>query len=173
MEKTKGKKIKELAQQAVKEYVLHGREMEPPVDLEKKLAEKKGVFVSLKKNGQLRGCIGTVKPTQKNLAREITKNAVSACGHDPRFSPVKPEELEDLNISVDVLGELEPISGLEELDPQKYGVVVKKGHQTGLLLPNLEGIDTPEKQVSIACKKAGVTFSKDVELFRFEVERFD
>ncbi len=165
-------KILGLAERAIKEYVRKGRQLVPDNELQEELSESRGVFVSLKKNGELRGCIGTVEPTQKNLAQEIVKNAVSAAGHDPRFSPVRPEEVSDLEISVDILGEPENVSGLEDLDPENYGVIVKKGHRSGLLLPDLDGVDTPEKQVDIACKKAGINWGPDVELKRFTVKRY-
>lgn len=173
MDENRDSQILNLAWKTIREYVKNGKQIEPSSELEEELSEKKGVFVTLKKDGQLRGCIGTVKPTQKNLAREIIKNAISACGHDPRFSPVRPEEVEELDVSVDVLGAKEPVASIEELDPEKYGVIVKKGHRSGLLLPDLEGIDRAEKQVEVACKKAGVDYDKSVQLFRFEVERFD
>ena len=164
--------IVELARRTIDKYVNEGKKPQPAEAEEELLDEKRGVFVSIKNKGQLRGCIGTIEPVQKNLAREIINNAVSACGHDPRFPPVRPEELSDLEISVDVLGAKEPISGLEQLDPEQYGVVVNKGKRTGLLLPDLEGVDTAEKQVEIACKKAGVTPDDDLQLYRFKVERY-
>ena len=170
---TKGDTILQLARETIREYVLNGKQLEPTEEQEEELSGQRGVFVSLKKEGKLRGCIGTVESTQKNLAQEIIKNAINASGHDPRFPPVRPEEVDELNISVDVLGKKEPVSGPEELDPKKYGVIVKKGHRSGLLLPDLGGIDTVEKQISVACKKAGITYDEDVQLYRFKVERFD
>lgn len=171
--KRKGELIVGLARKAVEEYVHNGKEIEPSSAEKEALAVRRGVFVSLKNQGQLRGCIGTIEPVQENLAREIIKNAISACGHDPRFSPVRPEELSELDISVDVLGEKETIDGLEQLNPEKYGVIVKKGRRTGLLLPDLDGVDSSEKQVEIACKKAGVTYGADVQLYRFKVQRYN
>ncbi len=134
--------------------------------------EKAGAFVSLKKNSKLRGCIGTVEPVRKNLYEEIKANAVSAAVQDPRFSPVSADELGDISISVDVLSPLEKISGIKELNPEKYGVLVRSGHRSGLLLPDLEGIDTPETQVSIAMQKAGISSDQPVELYRFTVTRY-
>lgn len=161
-----------LARRTIESYVISGRKPQMPKDLPAELLEKRaGAFVSIKKDGQLRGCIGTIQAVQQNLAREIMENAVSASVRDPRFSPIEPEELEHLVISVDVLGEAEKISSPEQLDTKKYGVIVTKGHRRGLLLPNLEGIDRVEEQISIAKKKAGIGESEDVELERFEVVR--
>ncbi len=133
--------------------------------------ERRGCFVTLKQNGQLRGCIGTTEPWQENLALEIQHNAVAAGTQDPRFRPVKAEDLDRLSITVDVLGELEKIAGPEELDPWRYGVVVRQRGKTGLLLPHLEGVDTVSDQISIAKQKAGISAEGPVELWRFEVKR--
>lgn len=169
-----------LARRTIEKYVISGRKPKVPEDLPKQLqkempeemlAGRAGVFVSIKKDGQLRGCIGTIQAVQGCIAEEIVENAVSAAVRDPRFSPIEPEELEYLVISVDVLGETEKISSPEELDTERYGVVVTKGHKRGLLLPNLEGIDTVEGQIAIAKQKAGIKENEDVELERFEVIR--
>lgn len=131
---------------------------------------RRGCFVTLKQNGHLRGCIGTTEPWQENLASEIKHNAIAAGTQDPRFPPVRAEELDSLTITVDVLGELEKIPGPEELDPWKYGVVVRQRGRSGLLLPHLEGVDTVAEQISIAKQKAGI-FEGETELWRFEVIR--
>ncbi|HHV64690.1 MAG TPA: AmmeMemoRadiSam system protein A [Peptococcaceae bacterium] len=136
------------------------------------LKEKRSCFVTLKKDGALRGCIGTVQPVRENLAAEIKHNAIAAGTQDPRFWPVQAEELPLITVSVDVLSDLEKISGYEELDPQRYGVVLRRGGKVGLLLPHLEGVDTVEEQVAIAKQKAGILPEEEVELWRFEVERF-
>lgn len=135
------------------------------------LNTKAGAFVSIHKFGALRGCIGTIASTQKNLALEIIHNAVSAVSKDPRFEPVTEDELKYLDINVDVLGEAEPIKSQAELDVKKYGVIVQSGYKRGLLLPDLEGVDTVEQQVSIARRKGGIGPGEKVELFRFEVVR--
>ena len=165
-----------LARRTIEKYVISGRKLRMPEDLPKKMPEemlkrRAGAFVSIKKDGQLRGCIGTIQAVQDSLAEEIIENAVSAAVRDPRFSPIEPEELEYLVISVDVLGETEKISSPEELDTEKYGVIVTKGRKRGLLLPNLEGIDTVEEQIAIAKQKAGIGEHEAVELERFEVVR--
>ena len=130
-----------------------------------------GVFVSLKKDGRLRGCIGTIQAVCSSVAEEIIQNAISAVTNDPRFDPVEPYELKDLSISVDVLGARERISSPKELDAKKYGVIVTKGYRRGLLLPNLEGVDTVEEQIRIAKQKAGIGTEEGVVLERFEVVR--
>ena len=129
------------------------------------------VFVSIKKEGQLRGCIGTIQAVRGNVAEEIVENAVSASSSDPRFSPVGPEELEKLTISVDVLGETQKIDSPDQLDVKRYGVVVTRGYRRGLLLPNLDGIDTVEDQIRIAKQKAGIGEQEEAQLERFEVIR--
>lgn len=143
-----------------------------PDNLGEYLQKQAGVFVSIKKHGQLRGCIGTTEPTQPNIVLEIKQNAISAAVRDPRFEPVAIDELDDLVYSVDVLQPAEPISGIDRLDPLRYGVIVRSGHRTGLLLPNLDGIETADDQVAIARKKAGIGPKEKIELERFEVVRY-
>ena len=135
------------------------------------LLERAGAFVSLKKRGQLRGCIGTIAPVQASLALEIMRNAVSACSQDPRFLPVRPDELSELVYSVDVLKPAEPISSIKELDAKKYGVIVENGGRRGLLLPDIEGVETPQEQIAIAKQKGEILPHEEVQLFRFEVVR--
>lgn len=139
-----------------------------PVDM---LQDKAGVFVSLKKHGDLRGCIGTIAPTTENIAREIVQNAISASTKDPRFYPIDVDELDELQYSVDVLGEPESIDGPDKLDVQRYGVIVRSGHKSGLLLPNLEGVDTIAQQLDIVLKKAGISKGENYKMERFEVIR--
>ncbi|TYP58749.1 AmmeMemoRadiSam system protein A [Thermosediminibacter litoriperuensis] len=161
-----------LARRSLETYVKTGRVMDVPGNLPREMLEQRaGVFVSIKKHGQLRGCIGTIMPTRRNIAEEIIKNAISAGCEDPRFFPVEPEELPELTYSVDVLTPPEPIDSPDKLDPKKYGVIVKRGNRTGLLLPDLEGIDTVEEQINIALRKAGIRPGEGYELFRFEVIR--
>ncbi|MBR0266538.1 MAG: AmmeMemoRadiSam system protein A [Clostridia bacterium] len=133
--------------------------------------ERAGVFVSIHKEGKLRGCIGTFLPTKGNIALEIISNAVSASTRDPRFDPVRPEELKWLEINVDVLSAPEQISGRDELDVRKYGVIVSCGSRRGLLLPDLDGVDTVDEQVEIAMKKGGIRENEPYTLERFEVVR--
>jgi len=134
--------------------------------------EPAGTFVSIKKKGQLRGCIGTILPTASSLVEEVAQNAVTAATGDPRFPPMTREELGEITISVDVLTTPEPVSGPGELDPAKYGVIVQSGHRRGVLLPDLPGVDSVENQVAIAREKAGIAPGEPVQLFRFEVNRY-
>lgn len=135
-------------------------------------ARRAGVFVSLKKQGQLRGCIGTIDPVRDSIVEEIAENAISAAMRDPRFPPVQEDELAELDISVDILTAPEPIRGPDQLDPKKYGVIVSSGGRRGLLLPDLEGVDTVSEQVDIARQKAGISSGEPVQLERFEVLRY-
>lgn len=162
-----------LARRALEAYVRTGKTIDPPDPLPPELSTRAGAFVSLKKDGELRGCIGTIGPTRKNLAEEIIAMAIEAGTDDPRFHPVEADELEDLTYSVDVLGEPEEIPGPEHLDPKRYGVIVEKGRRRGLLLPNLEGVDTVKEQVEIACRKAGISPGEPgIRYQRFEVTRY-
>jgi len=162
-----------LARETIENYIKQGKIITPPLGLpEEMINQKAGVFVSLKKFGDLRGCIGTFMPTQGNIAQEIIKNVISAAVDDPRFSPVDVSELEDLSISVDVLSAPEEVKDISQLDPKKYGVIVSSGYKKGLLLPDLEGVDTAEYQIDIATRKAGIYPDEKVELYRFEVKRY-
>ena len=161
-----------LARYTIETFVGTGKLPEMPKELPEELYHSRaGAFVSLKEDGRLRGCIGTIQAVRESLADEIMHNAVSACSEDPRFSPVEAWEVERLTISVDVLGETEKISSPEELDVTRYGVIVTRGARRGLLLPNLEGVDTIEQQIAIAKQKAGIKAHESVELERFEVIR--
>ncbi len=161
-----------LARQAIQEYIRHGRIITPPQVLTQEMAQRAGTFVSLKKGGQLRGCIGTFMPTKTNVAEEIIRNAIAAATEDPRFPPVREEELDELEVSVDVLSPPEPVQDLSQLDPKQYGVIVVKGPRKGLLLPDLEGVDTVEEQLRIAKMKAGILPEEDCEVYRFKVRRY-
>ncbi len=135
--------------------------------------QKAGVFVTLhKENGDLRGCIGTFLPTTPDIAHEITQNALEAALNDPRFEPVRPEELDFIVVSVDVLSTPQEIKGIDELDPQKYGIIVESGWRRGLLLPDLEGVSDVKTQIRIAKSKAGISEFEDVKIYRFTVERY-
>lgn len=161
-----------LARQAVETYVCEGRVLSAPNPLPECMQGRRGTFVSLHRQGALRGCIGTIEPTQPSIAAEIIANAVASASRDPRFRPVTPGELADLEISVDVLAEPEPIASWEELDPRTYGVIVESGRRRGLLLPDLEGVDTVAKQVAIALQKASISPRDPYRLYRFRVERY-
>ncbi len=161
-----------LARMSLEHYVKYGTSIKCPGSVQGEMTEQKaGVFVSLKIDGTLRGCIGTTAPTTSSIAEEIIQNAISAGGSDPRFEPVRENELSQIVYSVDVLFPSEQISNISELDPQKYGVIVRLRGRSGLLLPNLEGIDTATKQVEIALKKAGISENEKYLMERFEVIR--
>ncbi len=161
-----------LARASVESWVRDRRVLPLPADLPAELRTRRaGAFVSIHKNGQLRGCIGTISAAEDCLGQEIIQNAVSASSRDPRFSPITPDELKYLEISVDVLGDAEPVDSPDKLDAKRYGVIVSRGRKRGLLLPDLDGVDTVEEQIRIAKKKAGIREDEDVNLERFEVVR--
>ena len=161
-----------IARESLNHYYSSGHLMAKPINLSKELSKDRGgVFVSLKKNGLLRGCMGTFLPTTDSIAEEIIKNVVLAATQDPRFERVSEDELLDLDISVDVL-ERPHKATKEELDPKKYGVIAIQGHKKGLLLPDLEGVDTVEQQLQIACEKAGISLDEEYDIERFKVTRY-
>ena len=161
-----------LARESLNYYFKYKRLMIASNDLPREMLEERhGVFVSLKKFGQLRGCIGTIFPTTDCVANEIIRNAIQAAIADPRFLEVTEDELVDIDISVDVL--TNPIKAIkEELNPKIYGVIVSKGQNRGLLLPDLEGVDTVEEQLNIACQKGGINPNSDYNIEKFEVIRY-
>jgi AmmeMemoRadiSam system protein A len=163
----------QLARASLEHYLLTRRLLPVPDPVPPGMQGRAGAFVSLKKYGELRGCIGTIEPVRRNLAEEIINNAVSAGVEDPRFLPLQPEELPELTISVDVLSPTESIDSEDELDPKRYGVIVSSRGRVGLLLPNLEGIDTVAEQVGIARQKAGLRPDEPAQLARFEVIRYE
>lgn len=162
-----------LARLSLETYLRQGQMLETlPRDLPAELTgHTAGAFVSLHKDRRLRGCIGTIAPTQENLAREIVQNAVSAGTRDPRFPPVRAAELDELEYSVDVLGQPEPVDSPAQLDPKTYGVIVSCGRKRGLLLPDLDGVDTVAEQVDIARRKGGIRADDPYTLQRFKVVR--
>lgn len=161
-----------LAKDTIDTYIKEGRIIEVPDNIPSEMSgSRAGAFVSIHKKGGLRGCIGTISATTDSVALEIIQNAVSASTQDPRFPPVKAFELSDLDINVDVLGDAEPVTSIDELDAKKYGVIVECGRRRGLLLPDLEGVDTPMEQINICRQKGGIGPNEPVKLYRFEVIR--
>lgn len=160
-----------LARGTIETYIRENKTIDVPEDTPAEMKERAGVFVSIKKRGALRGCIGTFVPTTENIATEIIKNAIAASTQDPRFPPVEEAELPDLEVSVDVLSNPEKVDSIRDLDAQKYGVIVACGRRKGLLLPCLEGVNTPEDQIAICRRKAGIGDNETIELQRFEVKR--
>ncbi|MBI4691190.1 MAG: AmmeMemoRadiSam system protein A [Nitrospirae bacterium] len=162
-----------LAKEAIETYVKNGCAIAPPVEVPPEMNEKAGVFVCIKKNGELRGCIGTFIPACENVSTEIIKNAVCAATQDPRFYRIQPDELTDLEYSVDVLSPPEEVKDIKDLDPKKYGIIISKGQRKGLLLPDLDGVNTVEEQIRITKMKAGIDiYDNDIKIFRFEVKRY-
>jgi len=161
-----------LAKNAVEKHILDNEILSSPDKQVPEMKNKAGVFVSIKKRDELRGCIGTFLPSTDNVADEIIQNAISAATSDPRFSPVDSTELPELKYSVDILSLPEEVKNSEELDPKRYGIIVKSGNQRGLLLPDLEGVNTVDEQIRIALMKAGISSDEQIELFRFEVKRY-
>ncbi len=163
-----------LARSSLTSKILTGKSLEMPADLPPEMmTDRAGVFVSIHEHGKLRGCIGTIAPTTDCIAKEIIENAVSASTMDPRFDPIREEELPYLEIHVDVLGKPEAIEGPDELDVKRYGVIVTSGSRRGLLLPDLDGVDTVEEQIAIASRKAGIRPDEEIRLERFEVIRHE
>ena len=166
-----------LAQETVDSYIRQKKtpklkELITSGDLTPEMKERAGVFVSIKKLGELRGCIGTFEPTRANVAEEIMANAISSATQDPRFPPVNAAELPHLSYSIDVLTKPEHVEDQSQLDPKRYGAIVESRGKRGLLLPDLEGVNTVEEQIDICCRKAGIFPHEPIKLYRFEVRRY-
>jgi AmmeMemoRadiSam system protein A len=162
-----------LAKAAVERYVESGLLLEPAIPLPQDLARPAACFVSIhKQSGELRGCIGTVQPTESDLAHEVIRNAIAAASRDPRFAPVSSNELGGLVYSVDILGDPELVGSMAELNPKQFGVLVISGIKRGLLLPDLEGVDSAGIQVAIAMEKGRISATEPYQVYRFRVERF-
>ena len=161
-----------LAKETIEAYILNGQTISTPDYVEGQYREHKaGVFVSLKIDNHLRGCIGTFMPVSENIAEEVIRNAISAATGDPRFPPVSASELPDIQYSINILSPPEKVSDISELDHKKYGIIVVSNYKKGLLLPDLEGVNSVEEQIDIAKNKAGILSGEEVEIFRFEVKR--
>jgi len=182
-----------LAKQAIENYIKEGKIISVPADLpEEFLKRRAGTFVTIEKNGELRGCIGTYLSTKENIAKEIISNAIAAATEDYRFGPIQKEELPYLSYTIYILSQPELVRDIKELNPKKFGIIVKtvpitspdgtdvvfNGHipyyKSGLLLPNLEGVDTIEKQISIACQKGGINLEEEkIIIYKFRVEKYE
>lgn len=162
-----------LARNAIKHYILTGNYLENHSDYENHLLnDEYGVFISLKNDGILRGCVGTLEPKYKNLKEEIIHNSVESALYDPRFNPVDISELDMINISIDIICALEHCS-IDDLAPSKYGVLARYGNKEGILLPNIPGIDSSSEQIKLALCKAGIKDNEEYSLFRFETKKFN
>jgi AmmeMemoRadiSam system protein A len=167
----------QLARRAIESYVREGERIKPPQELSAEMQKPAGAFVTIRRHGQLRGCIGTIEPVCGNLAEEVIRNAILAATEDHRFPAISRSELPELEVKVDVLSEPEPADNQDDLDPKRYGLIIQsKTHplRRGLLLPNLDGIDTVEQQVHwTRVHKAGITDPDEaVQMLRFEVKRY-
>jgi len=181
----------QLARKAIEVYLEKGEIISPSNTLPKEFLEKKaGTFVTIMKNGKLRGCIGTYLPLRQNIAKEVISNAIAAATEDYRFGPIRKEELSYFSYTVYVLNEPELVKDISELNPKEYGIIVKtipitnpnstdvvfNGHspyKSGLLLPDLKDIDTSEKQISIACQKGGIDPQKEkILIYKFTVKKY-
>ena len=162
-----------LAKSAVENYIKEGEIISVPENFPQEfLNQKAGTFVTIEKNNNLRGCIGTYLPTKENIAKEIISNAIAAATQDDRFGPIQKEELTDLSYTVYVLDKPVAVKNLEELNPKKYGIIVKSGFKSGLLLPDLEGVDTTEEQFFITCQKAGIDPTHEtVSVYKFTAQK--
>ncbi len=163
--------IVKLAKETVENYLRDSTILQPK-ELSTEMKKRAGVFVSIHKYGVLRGCIGTFEPAKDNVAEEIIANAISSATRDPRFPSIVAAELAELEYSVDILTKPEPVEDANQLDPKEYGLIVESGSRKGLLLPDLEGIDTVERQIEICRLKAGISSAAAVKLYRFQVKRF-
>lgn len=162
-----------LAYKAIETYLKTGQLMSPPDPLPAELVEPGAVFVSLHSgDGMLRGCRGTITPTEPNLAEAIIQTAIASATDDPRFPPMAAAELAGLDVKVDVLSELEPVTDVSQLDEKVYGVVVKSGWRRALLLPDIEAVDSVPRQLELVRRKAGIGANEPVELYRFTVTRY-
>jgi AmmeMemoRadiSam system protein A len=164
-----------LAAEAIRMFLSHQRVIEPPDFLFDEMPEARmpaGAFVCLKCEGRLRGCIGTTEPVHPTVALEVIHNAIGAAVRDPRFPQLQIVELEGLDICVDVLGPSESVPDLTALDHRRYGIIVRSGERRGVLLPDIEGINSVAEQVAAALDKAGLGSEEPVEMFRFEVTRY-
>ncbi|MEW6542959.1 MAG: AmmeMemoRadiSam system protein A [Nitrospirota bacterium] len=164
-----------LAAEAIAAYLWRGQVIEPAAALFSDLPDAlmpAGCFVCLKRQGRLRGCIGTTEPLYETLAGEVIRNAIGAATRDPRFAPVERFELDELSITVDVLGPAEPVPDQTALDHRRYGIVLRSGERRSVLLPDIEGIGSVAEQVAAARDKAGLAPHDPIELLRFEVTRY-
>lgn len=166
-----------LARRTIEVYLTRDTRLKAPEEPTPEMESRAGAFVTLHRHGQLRGCIGTIHPTQDTLGQEVIENAIAAATRDPRFPPLRPDELADLDVKVDVMGEPELVDSVEDLDPRRYGLIVESVRQPwkrGLLLPDLEGIDTAEKQLYwTRHHKAGIVDPDEpIQMYRFEVRRY-
>lgn len=162
-----------LACQAIETYLITGQTIAPPRPLPPELEDQGAVFVSLHlADGRLRGCRGTIAPTQPNLAEAIIHTAIASATDDPRFPPMTAAELPGLQVKVDVLSPMEPVTDLSQLDEKTYGVLIQSGYNRALLLPDIPAVDSVARQLELVRRKAGLSPAEPAELYRFTVTRY-
>ncbi|MDO8424755.1 MAG: AmmeMemoRadiSam system protein A [bacterium] len=163
-----------LAQKAIEGFVENGKTIPVPNDFPKEFLEKKaGVFVTIEKKGELRGCIGTYVATRENIAEEVIRNAIASATQDDRFAKIAKEEVSHLSFTIYVLNPPEQVTSTQQLDPKKFGAIVMTTEKCGLLLPDLEGVETVEQQLNICCQKGGIDPLKEkIAIFKFEVQKY-
>ncbi|MDE3076342.1 MAG: AmmeMemoRadiSam system protein A [Chloroflexota bacterium] len=161
-----------LARASFQAYARSSRRLLLPLDLPPAFQQQRACFVTLRLDGKLRGCVGTIVPTRQTLAHEIVENAIGAASRDYRFTPVTVADLPGIVCSVDVLSAPEPVTSRDMLDPASYGMVVIQGQRVGVLLPALPEVTTPEQQYEICLQKAGISTQTDIGIYRFEVVRY-
>jgi AmmeMemoRadiSam system protein A len=165
--------VQTLGRQAIDTYLRTRQFIEPPEPIPLELQAPSAVFVSLRKDGELRGCVGSVRPTMATAAHELIRYAVASAVRDPRFDPVRLDEVGALTIKVQLLDPPEPVTDISSLDPRSYGIIVRRGDRQALLLPGIDGIETPEEQVLAACEKAGIDRHAPLELERFRTRTLE
>ena len=164
----------ELAKGAVENYIKERKVISPSGNLPQEFKRKAGVFVTIMAGKELKGCIGTYLPTEDNIAQEIIQNAIAAATEDYRFGSIRKEELDSLSYSVHILQTPVEVKDESELNPRKFGIIVKAGRKSGLLLPDLEGVNTKEQQISIACEKGGIDPREEkIAIYKFTVEKYE
>ena len=168
-----GLDIQELGRRAIDTYLRTRQLIEPPNPIPANLQKPSGVFVTLRKHGELRGCVGSLRPTEPTAAHELIRYAVASAVRDPRFGPVRLDEVDHLTIKVQLLDPAEPLTDISALDPKTYGIIVRRGDRQALLLPGIDGIDTPQQQLLAACEKAGIDRHAPLELQRFRARTLE
>jgi AmmeMemoRadiSam system protein A len=168
-----GLDIQDLGRRAIETYLRSRQLIEPPEPIPIEWQAPSAAFVTLRKHGEMRGCVGSTQPTEATAAHELIRYAIASAVRDPRFDPVRLDEVPQLTIRVQLLGPAEPITDISHLDPASYGIVVRSGERQALLLPGIEEIHTPEQQLRAACQKAGIDPHAALQLERFRTRTFE
>jgi MEMO1 family protein len=163
-----------VARRSVESALRDSSELPPPPN-GGYLAQKHGVFVTVRRrDGKLRGCVGTIVPVCANLVAETWRSARLAAFQDGRFMPVAADDLGDLQFQVSILHSLEIIASTAELNPQHYGVIVSTSDgRRGLLLPGIKKIKTGDQQLVLARRKGWIEPDEPVTIQRFQADHFE